>query len=144
MPNTANAEWTGNLKEGKGHFDTGDGSIEGSFSFTSRFEGKGEGGANPEELVAAAHASCFSMALSNDLAEHGHEPESVHTTVDVTLKIVDGTPTITKAAIKTRGKVAGIDAEHFAEHAEQAKQNCVISRALAGVGEMTLEATLDE
>ncbi len=143
MPNTANAEWNGNLKEGHGRFDTGDGSISGSYSYLSRFEGKSEGGANPEELIAAAHASCFSMALSAILADHGHEPESVKTTVDVTLKIVDGEPTITKSALKTVGKVPGIDAEHFAVHAEEAKKGCVVSRALGAIGEITLETEFE-
>ena len=83
------------------------------------------------------------MALSNNLAEHGHEPESVKTTVDVTLKVVDGDPTITKAAISTVGKVPGIDAEHFAKHAQEAKEGCAVSRALAGVGEITLETDFD-
>ena len=81
MPNTANAEWNGNLKEGKGHFDTG--SLEGGFTFKSRFEGESDVSANPEQLIAAAHASCFSMHLSNELSEHGHEVESVKTTVEV-------------------------------------------------------------
>lgn len=144
MPNTANAEWTGDLKGGKGHFEVGGGSLSGNYSYLSRFEGKDEGGANPEELIAAAHASCFSMALSNILAEHGHTPESVKTTVDVTLKIVDDAPTITKAAIKTVGKVPGIDAEHFEVHAQEAKAGCPVSRALAGVGEITLETEFTE
>ena len=96
MPNIANAGWQGNLKEGKGGFNTG--GIDGEFSFKSRFEDENDKGANPEQLIGAAHAACFSMALSNDLAQHGHEPESVETTVEVTVKIVDGTPTITKAA----------------------------------------------
>jgi osmotically inducible protein OsmC len=142
MPNTANAKWEGNLKEGRGHFSTG--SLDGDYSYKSRFEGENETGANPEQLIAAAHASCFSMALSNILAEHGHEPESVETTVDVTLKIVDGAPTITKAAIKTVGKVPGIDAEHFEVHAQEAKDGCPVSKALAGVSEMTLETEFNE
>ncbi len=144
MANTANAEWNGDLKGGRGHFEVGDGSLSGDFSFKSRFEGESEAGANPEQLIAAAHASCFSMALSNILAEHGHEPESVKTTVDVTLKVVDDEPRITKAAIKTVGKVPGIDAEHFAKHAEEAKQGCPVSKALAGVDEITLETEFGE
>ena len=75
MPNIANAEWTGNLKEGRGHFDTG--WMEGDFSFKSRFEGESDVSANPEQLIGAAHASCFSMHLSNELSQHGHEVESV-------------------------------------------------------------------
>ncbi len=144
MPSSANAEWNGDLKNGRGQFEVGDNALSGSFSYKSRFEGESEGGANPEELIAAAHASCFSMALSNILAEHGHEPDSVKTTVDVTLKIVDGDPTITKAAIKTVGKVPGIDAEHFEAHAKEAKDGCPVSRALAGVSEITLETDFTE
>ena len=141
MPNIANAGWQGNLKEGKGHFNTG--GIDGEFSFKSRFEDENDKGANPEQLIGAAHAACFSMALANDLAEHGHPAEQIQTSVDVTLKIVDGVPTITKAAISTVGKVPGIDAEHFAEHAETAKRDCIISRALAGIDEITLETDFD-
>ena len=141
MPNIANAEWNGDLKEGRGHFDAG--SLEGAFTFKSRFEDEDIGGANPEQLIGAAHASCFSMHLSNELAQHGHEVESVKTTVEVTVRMVDDVPTITKAAIKTVGKVPGIDAEHFAEHAEQAKTDCIISRALAGIGEITLETEFE-
>ena len=141
MPNTANAEWTGNLKEGKGRFDTG--SLDGEFTFKSRFEDGDAAGANPEQLIGAALASCFSMHLSNELSQHGHEVESVRTTVDVTVKMVDEVPTITKAAISTVGKVPGIDAAHFAEHAEEAKTDCIVSRALAGVGEITLETDFD-
>ena len=141
MPNIANAEWSGDLKGGRGHFDAG--SLEGEFTFKSRFEDGEAAGANPEQLIGAALGSCFSMHLSNDLAEHGHEPESVKTTVDVTVKFVDGEPTITTAAIRTVGRAAGIDAEHFAEHAEQAKENCIISRALAGVGEITLQTDFE-
>jgi osmotically inducible protein OsmC len=142
MPNTANAQWEGNLKEGRGHFSTG--SIDGDYSYKSRFEGENDQGANPEQLIAAAHASCFSMALSGILADHGHEPDSVETTVDVTLKMVDGEPTITKAAIKTVGKVPGIDAEHFEAHAKEAKDGCPVSRALASVDEITLETEFTE
>jgi len=141
MPNIANAEWNGNLEQGRGHFNTG--SIEGDYSFKSRFEGENDTGANPEQLIGAAHASCFSMALSKALSDHGHEPEVIQTTVDVTLKLVDGVPTITKAAISTVGKVPGIDAEHFAVHAQEAKEGCVVSRALAAVGEITLETDFD-
>ena len=141
MPNTATAEWNGDLKGGKGHFSTG--SLEGGFTFKSRFEGENDVDANPEQLIAAAHASCFSMALSNDLSQHGHDVESVKTTVEVTVKMVDEVPTITKAAISTVGKVAGIDAAHFAEHAEQARKDCIVSRALAGVDEITLETEFE-
>jgi osmotically inducible protein OsmC len=141
MPAHGSAEWQGDLPTGSGTFKAGD-TITGGYTFKSRFE---DGpGSNPEQLIAAAHASCFSMALSNILAEHGHEPDSVETTVDVTLKIVDGEPTITKAAIKTVGKVPGIDAEHFEAHAKEAKEGCPVSKALAALDEITLETEFTE
>src|SRR5438128_595418 len=97
--NTATAKWTGALKEGEGHFALGGGAAEGQFSFKSRFE---EGtGTNPEELIAAAHAACFSMATAAQLGEAGIDPESVETSAQVTLRIVDGQPTITTSALTT-------------------------------------------
>ena len=92
------AEWQGDLPNGSGHLTVGDGAWEGDYSFTSRFE-EGEG-TNPEELIAAAHAACYSMALSNILAEHGHEPRSVKTSAKVHLRNVDGAPTVAKIDIK--------------------------------------------
>lgn len=139
MPAKGSAEWKGDLPSGSGTFTAGD-SISGEYSFKSRFE---DGpGANPEQLIAAAHASCFSMALSNILAEAGTPPESVHTDATVTLRFVDGVPTITKIALVTVGRVPGIDAAAFAEHAAAAKAGCPVSQALAGVSEITLEASL--
>lgn len=139
MPAKGNAEWKGDLRSGSGTFAAGD-SINGEFSFTSRFE---DGpGANPEQLIAAAHASCFSMALSNMLAEAGTPVDSVQTDATVTLRMVDGVPTITQIALKTVGAVPGIDEAAFQRTAEEAKTGCPVSRALAGVGEVTLEASL--
>ena len=139
MPAKGAAEWQGDLKSGTGTFTAGD-SISGEYSFRSRFE---DGpGANPEQLIAAAHAACFSMALSAGLADAGTPVESVKTDAIVTLRFVDGAPTITKIALNTVGKVPGIDAAAFQAAAEGAKANCIVSRALAGVGEITLEATL--
>jgi osmotically inducible protein OsmC len=133
------AEWKGDLRTGAGTFTAGD-SISGGYTFKSRFE---DGpGSNPEQLIAAAHASCFSMALSNALDQAGHTAESVHTDATVTLRLVDGTPTITKIALVTTGRVPGIDQATFTEHAQAAKAGCPVSRALAGVPEITLEATL--
>jgi lipoyl-dependent peroxiredoxin len=139
MAARGSAEWKGDVPSGSGTFTAGD-TISGEFSFKSRFE---DGpGANPEQLIAAAHASCFSMALSNILAEAGTPPESVRTDATVTLRFVDGAPTITKIALVTVGRVPGIDAAAFAEHAAAAKAGCPVSRALAGVPEITLEASL--
>ena len=141
MPAKATAEWKGDLKSGTGTFSAGDGGIKGDFSFKSRFE---DGpGANPEQLIGAAHASCFSMALSAALADGGHPVDSVTTNATVTLRFVDDAPTITKIDLVTVGKVPGIDQAAFEEAANGAKAGCVISKALAGVPEITLEATLE-
>ena len=139
MPAKGNAEWRGDLKSGAGTFTAGDG-ITGDYSFKSRFE---DGpGANPEQLIAAAHASCFSMALSGALADAGTPPESVKTDATVTLRFVDGAPTITAIALSTVGSVPGIDEETFQAAAQGAKEGCPVSRALAGVPEITLQASL--
>jgi osmotically inducible protein OsmC len=140
MPAKGTAEWKGELRSGAGTFSAGD-TIHGDFSFRSRFE---DGpGANPEQLLAAAHASCFSMALSNTLAQAGTPAESVRTDAVVTLRPIDGTPTITSIALNVVGVVPGIDEAAFREFAEQTKTGCIVSRALAAVPEMTVEATLE-
>jgi osmotically inducible protein OsmC len=139
MPAKGNAQWQGDLKNGSGTFTAGD-SLSGNYTYKSRFE-DGEG-SNPEQLIGAAHAACFSMALSNMLAEAGHAPDSVQTEAVVTLRPVDGAPTITKIALTTVGRVPGIDEAAFIEHANAAKQGCPVSRALAGVPEVTLDASL--
>jgi osmotically inducible protein OsmC len=139
MPAKGNAEWKGDLKGGAGTFTAGD-SISGDFSFRSRFE---DGpGANPEQLIAAAHASCFSMALSAALADAGTPVTSVKTDAVVTLRFVDGAPTITSINLTTVGDVPGIDEAAFKEAAEGAKAGCPVSRALAGVRDVTLDASL--
>ncbi len=139
MPAKGAAEWKGDLKGGAGTFTAGD-SISGDYSFGSRFE---DGpGANPEQLIAGAHAACFSMALSGALADAGTPVDSVKTDATVTLRFVDGAPTITKIDLVTVGSVPGIDAAAFQAAAEGAKANCPVSRALAGVGEITLSASL--
>jgi lipoyl-dependent peroxiredoxin len=139
MPAKGAAEWKGDLKGGTGTFIAGD-SINGDYSFRSRFE---DGpGANPEQLIAAAHAACFSMALSGALADAGTPVDSVKTDATVTLRFVDGAPTITKIELVTVGAVPGIDAASFQAAAEGAKANCPVSKALASVGEITLSASL--
>jgi osmotically inducible protein OsmC len=131
MAAKGSAEWKGDLQGGSGTFTAGD-SISGGYTFKSRFE---DGpGSNPEQLIAAAHAACLATA--------GSPPESVQTDATVTLRFVDGAPTITKIALVTTGRVPGIDQAAFAEHAAAAKAGCVVSRALAAVPEITLEATL--
>jgi lipoyl-dependent peroxiredoxin len=139
MAATGSAEWQGDLKSGAGTFTAGD-SINGEYSFKSRFE---DGpGANPEQLIAAAHASCFSMALAAALGDAGTPAESVRTDATVTLRFVDDAPTITAIALSTVGSVPGIDEAAFQAAAQQAKEGCPVSRALAGVPEITLEASL--
>jgi lipoyl-dependent peroxiredoxin len=139
MAAKGSAEWTGGLQTGTGTFTAGD-SIGGGYTFKSRFE---DGpGSNPEQLIAAAHAACFSMALSAALERAGTPVESVHTDAAVTLRLVDGVPTITKIDLVTQGRVPGIDEATFVKEAEAAKAGCPVSRALAGVPEITLEASL--
>ncbi len=139
MPAKGTAQWRGDLRTGAGTFTAGE-TISGEYSFRSRFE---DGpGANPEQLIAAAHAACFSMALSAALADAGTPVESVKTDATVTLAFVDGAPTITKIALKTVGQVPGLDQAGFEAAANGAKAGCPVSRALAGVPEITLEATL--
>jgi osmotically inducible protein OsmC len=139
MPARGSAEWKGDVPTGTGTFTAGD-TISGGYTFKSRFE---DGpGSNPEQLIAAAHAACFSMALANILAEAGSPPDSIHTDATVTLRPVDGTPTITKIALATVGRVPGLDEAAFVDHAKTAKAGCPVSRALASVPEITLEASL--
>jgi len=136
------AEWRGDLQTGSGTVKVGDGVFEGGYSANSRF---GEGDSpetNPEQLIAAAHAACFTMALSNILATAGHAPDSVRTSAKVTLRFVDNAPTITRIDLDTTGAVPGIDAAQFQKFAEDAKAGCPVSRALAGVPEIVLMATL--
>jgi lipoyl-dependent peroxiredoxin len=140
---SAKAEWRGDLKDGAGELELGSGRYTGPYTFVSRFE-SGEGGTNPEELIAAAHASCYSMALSGNLAKAGNPPESVRTEAEITLDRVDGKPTVTRIHLVTRGKVPGLDADAFREQAEAAKEGCPISRLLAGgSAEITLDAALE-
>jgi osmotically inducible protein OsmC len=134
------AEWRGDLKGGGGSVKVGDGVFEGNYSFNSRFE-DGEG-TNPEELIAAAHASCFAMALSLVLTEADHPPESIKAEARVHLRIVDSLPTLAKIDLVVEGTVPGIDEDAFRSYAEKAKAGCPVSRALAGVPEITLDAHL--
>jgi osmotically inducible protein OsmC len=135
------AEWQGDLKGGTGTFTAGD-TISGNYSYTSRFE---DGpGASPEQLIGAAHAACFSMALSDMLAQGGTPPTSIKTDAVVTLRPVEGAATITKIELTTVGVVPGIDEATFQQQATEAKRTCPVSRALASVPEITLEASLSQ
>jgi osmotically inducible protein OsmC len=134
------AEWQGDLQSGSGTVTVGDGIFEGSYSFASRFE-EGEG-TNPEQLIAAAHAACFTMALSNILATAGHAPSSVRSTARVQLRNIDGAPTLARIDLDTEGRVPGVDEQEFQRYAEQAKADCPVSRALAAIPEIVLTARL--
>jgi len=136
----AEARWTGDLKGGEGTVRLGSGAFEGPFSFRSRFE-DGEGGTNPEELIGAAHAGCFSMQVANELSQAGHTVESVQTTAKVSLGQKDGEPAITGIALTTEVSASGLDDDELQKVAEEAKDGCIVSRALAGT-EITLDARL--
>jgi lipoyl-dependent peroxiredoxin len=136
---TANAKWTGSLQEGSGTMALSSGAYEGPYSFQSRFE-EGDG-TNPEELIGAAHAGCFSMALSLGIGQKGHAPESVETTAKVHLDKQGEGFAITKIELTTRARVPGLDADSFQELANLAKQNCPVSQVLTGA-EITLDAEL--
>ena len=134
------AEWRGDLQGGDGTLHVGERSYAGPYSFKSRFE-EGEG-TNPEELIGAAQAACYSMQLSAMLANDGHTPDSVNTVAKVHLRFVDDKPTITLIELETEGKVPGVDDATFQETAKAAKDACLVSRALGAVDEITLKATL--
>jgi osmotically inducible protein OsmC len=133
------AVWEGNLREGKGRMKLASGAYEGPYSFVSRFE-QGSG-TNPEELIGAAHAGCFSMALAADLTRAGFAPKRINTTAAVHLEKVDGSFSITHIELRTEAEVPGVDANVFQELAQSAKQNCPVSRALTGV-DISLDASL--
>jgi osmotically inducible protein OsmC len=132
------AKWTGELKSGSGHIKLGSGAFEGKYSFGTRFEGAP--GTNPEELLAAAHAGCFSMAFNLMLSKEGFNAEYVEATVEVAMDKVGEGMEVTGAKIITKAKVPGIDAEKFQAIARNAKQNCIISKTLSIP--ITLDATL--
>ncbi|MEP1151442.1 MAG: OsmC family peroxiredoxin [Balneola sp.] len=141
MPNkNASAVWNGNLKEGSGTINSESGVLsEASFTFASRFEDADQ--TNPEELIGAAHAGCYSMALSNELHGAGHESNSVETKATVTLEMVDGTPTITTIKLTTTADVPGLSDSEFQKIASATKDACPVSRALAGT-KIELDASL--
>jgi lipoyl-dependent peroxiredoxin len=140
MQRTAEAEWKGSTKEGSGKVKLGSGAFEGPYSFKSRFENGT--GTNPEELLGAAHAGCFTMALSLALTMAGHPPENIHTVAHVHLGQDATGPVINKIELVTDVKVTGLDDAKFQELAKGAKANCPLSRALASVPTITLTAKL--
>ena len=142
MPTSrASAVWEGKLKDGKGTFKAASGAFAGPYTFATRFEGKP--GTNPEELIAAAHAACLSMALSAGLEKAGKAATRVQTEAACTIEMVNGTPTITRMELTVRGKVPGLDQAGFQKAAEEAKSGCPVSRALKGIAQMTLDAKLE-
>lgn len=139
IKNTATARWSGGLKTGTGGMSTGSGALNGvPYDFGKRFEGAA--GTNPEELIGAAHAGCFSMALSGQIEEAGLEAEEIATDASVTLEFVDGAPTVTKLHLDVTAKVPNASDDAFQKAAEGAKANCPISRLLNA--EITMNAKL--
>ena len=135
------AEWHGDVQTGSGKITVGDAVFEGPYSFGSRFE-DGEG-TNPEQLIAAALAGCFTMALSNLLAEAGHPPESLRTHAVVHLRNNDGEISLSRIDLDTTGHVPGLAEPEFQRYGGEAKANCPVSRALSGVPAITLSAKLE-
>jgi osmotically inducible protein OsmC len=138
----AHAAWDGDLRGGSGRFDTGSGAITGEeVTFASRFEESG-GKTSPEELIAAAHATCFSMALAGGLAKAGHPPTRIETDAVATLDQAEGGFRLTSMKLSVRGEVDGLDEEAFRAAADEAKEGCPVSNALADSVEITLDAAL--
>ena len=137
----AKADWQGDFKRGGGTVSTETGVLDSPYNFSGRFESGT--GTNPEELIAAAHASCFTMALSVGLTQAGTPPESLATEAAVTIDQVEGGFGITKIALKLTGKVPGLDAAGFEAAANGAKAGCPVSKALAGVPEITLDVNFE-
>jgi lipoyl-dependent peroxiredoxin len=138
----ASAVWEGVLRSGRGHFKAGSGAFEGDYSFATRFEGAR--GTNPEELIAAAHAACLSMALSAGLEKGGTPATRISTKASCTVDKAGEGFKITRMRLEVRGKVAGLDQAGFAKAAEAAKNGCPVSTALQGNVEMELDARLEE
>jgi len=143
MASKASAVWTGSLKEGKGTISTATGVLHNAnYSFATRFEGAASG-TTPEEMIAAAHASCFSMALGAQLGNSNLTPEKIETEAAVTLAKTDGGFAVTRIALTTKAKVPGASKEVFDTAAANAKEGCPISKLFKGNTEVTLNATLE-
>jgi lipoyl-dependent peroxiredoxin len=143
MASKASAVWAGSLKEGKGTISTATGVLHNAnYSFATRFEGAASG-TTPEEMIAAAHASCFSMALGAELGNAGFTPDKIETEAAVTLAKTDGGFAVTRIALTTRAKVPGASKEAFDKAAANAKAGCPISKLFANNTEITLNATLE-
>jgi osmotically inducible protein OsmC len=141
VTSTATATWNGVLKSGNGTFEAASGTFQGDYTFATRFEGAQ--GTNPEELIAAAHAACLSMALSAGLEKAGTPPTRVTTKASCTMDMVDGAPKISKMLLQVRGSVSGLDNAAFVVAAQSAKDNCPVSKALQGNVAFELDAALE-
>ena len=141
---TARTAWNGGLQDGSGQVELSSSKV-GTFdvNFPKRAAEDAGGVTSPEELIAAAHSACFSMALSNEIAKAGGTPQALDVTAEVTLGQKDGAPHITGIQLTVRGEVEGLDAEGFQRAAEAAKAGCPVSKALAAVDSITLDAALD-
>ena len=137
----AQAAWRGTFRDGEGEMRLGSGAFEGAYSYRSRMEGSAPG-TNPEELLAAAHAGCFSMSLARRLSEDGHPPDSIRTEARVRLGREGEGYAIDRIELRAEAEVPGVEEGLFLEKAEAAKRDCAVSKALAGVGEIALEAKL--
>ncbi|MCW2695944.1 MAG: osmC [Modestobacter sp.] len=142
---TARTAWNGSLQDGSGQVELSSSKV-GTYevSFPRRTADEAGGTSSPEELIAAAHSSCFAMALSNEVGKAGGTTQSLEVTADVTLGQVDGAPTITTIKLTVRGEVDGLDAAGFTAAAQAAKAGCPVSRALAGVGDISVDASLEQ
>ena len=139
---SAKADWQGEFKRGGGSVSTETGVLDAPYNFSGRFESGT--GTNPEELLGAAHASCFAMALSVGLTQAGNPPDSLSASAKVTIDQVEGGFEITRIDLTVRGKVPGVDADGFQQAAQGAKEQCPLSKALASVKEITLDAALED
>jgi osmotically inducible protein OsmC len=137
---TGSADWHGDLKSGVGSVTVGDGVFEGAYSYGSRF-GEEEG-TNPEQLIAAAQAACFTMALTSSLGAAGHQPEWVRTNARVQLRNIDGAPTLVRLDMDTEANVPAIDEQQLQDYADKAKRACPVARALAGIPDIVVTAKL--
>jgi osmotically inducible protein OsmC len=136
----AEAEWKGNLAQGSGRLKLGSGAFDGPYSFKSRFD-EGQSATNPEELIGAAHAGCFTMALTAQLTRAGLPPTRIHTSAQVKLEKIGDAFAITRIDLNTEAQIPGIDDATFQKHALDAKQNCPVSKALSAI-EIHLTARL--
>ena len=141
MPTSkSSAVWDGKLKEGKGKYTAGSGAFQGPYTFKTRFEGAP--GTNPEELLAAAEAACFSMALSAACEKAGHPSTTIETGAACTIEVVERGPKITRMELTVKGKVPGIDQAGFTKLAEETLKGCPVSNALAGIPSFSVSASL--